>query len=99
MLSNETARETYRILNIDRNSKLEKRIQENIQNRGVPGLDSAFDGDNHFGKIVEARRKKINFSALMNYDSPTKDKNAYGKPLTKNYYYFDRLSMSQQGLI
>ena len=35
----------------------------------------------------------------MNYDSPTKDKNAYGKPLTKNYYYFDRLSMSQQGLI
>lgn len=30
----------------------------------------------------------------MNYDSPTKDKNAYGKPLTMNYYYFDRLSMS-----
>jgi hypothetical protein len=30
MLSNETALETYRILNIDRNSKLEKQIQENI---------------------------------------------------------------------
>ena len=30
MLSNETARETYKIFNIDRTSKLEKQIQENI---------------------------------------------------------------------
>ena len=52
MLSNETARETYRILNIDRNSKLERQIDENISNRGVPGIDSAFDGDNHFRNIV-----------------------------------------------
>jgi len=94
MLSNETARETYRIMNIDRDSKLEKQIQVNMQNRGVPGIDSAFDGDNHFRKIVEPRRKKINFSAIMNYDTPTKDKNAFGKPLTMNYYYFDKLSMS-----
>jgi len=36
MLSNETARETYRIMNIDRDSKLEKQIQVNMQNRGVP---------------------------------------------------------------
>jgi len=35
MLSNETARETYRIMNIDRDSKLEKQIQVNMQNRGV----------------------------------------------------------------
>ena len=95
MLNNESAYETYRIMNIDRNSKIEKQIQENIQNRGVAGVDSAFNGDNHFRNIIEAKRKKINFSALMNYDSPTKDKNCYGKPLTKNYYYFDRLSMSQ----
>ena len=61
-MNEQTAKSWYKIMNINRDSKLEKYITEVIQNRPSPRnfANSSFDGENQFhDKITRMPRQKM----------------------------------------
>ena len=96
-LSPSKAEDTYRRLNIDRNSKRERTRAAEIQNRLAP--QSAYDCDNSYRHLSVPCGRAQNFSQLMNYETTPMDKSLYGSACSTNYYYFSKLSMPQRGEI
>lgn len=96
-LSPVKAQDTYRPLNIDRESKREKTMAAEIRNRQPP--QSAYDCDNLYRHLSVPGRRVYNFSQLMNYETTPMDKSLYGSACSTNYYYFGKLSMPQKGEI
>lgn len=90
-LSPEKAQETYRPLNIDRESKKEKTIANEIQKRHTPL--SQYDCDNMYRNLSIPSRPTGNFSQMINYETTPMNKQLYGSACSTNYYYFDKLSM------
>lgn len=66
-MSEVTAEAYHKNIDIDRNSKVNRRISEVIQDRGKTA--TAFEGDNHFHNIREARSGRKNFSNMMHKDN------------------------------
>ena len=65
-MSEATADKYHKNLDINMESKVNKRISEVIQDRGK--TVNAFEGDNHFHNIREQRPARKTFSQLMQRD-------------------------------
>ena len=101
-LREETASEYHRILNIDKSSKLEKRVAKTLESRGK--THTAFDGDNHFhGQITkEMKIKNQNWRKARNGSVLTKcfKENCSllsQEPTVNSVGYYPRVSQVQTG--